>query len=116
MAVQPGPSKPKAKSGGGSSELEVIFDSEITDQKTKKSTGDKKGSKKSKGPKSKQKKSMNLDGHYSSMSSHSQDDENQDNPVFKNASNCVKKRSSGHFSRSSDGARSENLGGQVVFC
>ena len=53
--------------------------------------GDKKGSKKSKGPKSKQKKSMNLDGHYSSMSSHSQDDENQDNPVFKNASNCVKK-------------------------
>ena len=53
--------------------------------------GDKKESKKSKGPKSKQKKSMNLDGHYSSMSSHSQDDENQDNPVFKNASNCVKK-------------------------
>ena len=53
--------------------------------------GDKKGSKKSKGPKSKQKKSMNLDGHYSSMSSHSQDDENQDNLVFKDASNCVKK-------------------------
>ena len=39
MAVQPGPSKPKAKSDGSSSELEVIFDSEITDQKTKKSTG-----------------------------------------------------------------------------
>jgi len=91
IAVQPGPSKPKAKSGGGSSELEVIFDSEVTEQKTKKSTGDKKGSKKCKGPKSKQKKSMNLDGHYSSMSSHSQDDENQDNPIFKNASNCVKK-------------------------
>ena len=52
--------------------------------------GAKKGSK-SKGPKSKQKKSMNLDGHYSSMSSHSQDDENQDNLVFKDASNCVKK-------------------------
>ena len=39
MAVQPGPSKPKAKSDGSSSELEVIFDSEVTDQKTKKSTG-----------------------------------------------------------------------------
>ena len=39
MAVQPGPSKPKAKSDGSSSELEVIFDSEITDQKAKKSTG-----------------------------------------------------------------------------
>ena len=39
MAVQPGPSKPKAKSDGSSSELEVIFDSEITDPKTKKSAG-----------------------------------------------------------------------------
>ena len=39
MDVQPGPSKPKAKSDGSSSELEVIFDSEITEQKTKKSTG-----------------------------------------------------------------------------
>ena len=39
MAVQPGPSKPKAKSDGSSSELEVIFDSEVTEQKTKKSTG-----------------------------------------------------------------------------
>ena len=39
MAVQPGPSKPKAKSDGSSSELEVIFDSEVTDQKTKKNTG-----------------------------------------------------------------------------
>ena len=39
MAVQPGPSKPKAKSDGSSSELEVIFDSETTEQKTKKSTG-----------------------------------------------------------------------------
>ena len=39
MAVQPGPSKPKAKSDGSSSELEVIFDSEVTEQKTKNSTG-----------------------------------------------------------------------------
>ena len=39
MAVQPGPSKPKAKSDGSSSELEVIFDSEIIDQKAKKGTG-----------------------------------------------------------------------------
>ena len=39
MAVQPGPSKPKAKSDGSSSELEVIFDSEVIDQKAKKNTG-----------------------------------------------------------------------------